>query len=80
MIDAFSSFLVLKGDVTFATHPLVWKSFKVASILKPSKPRYLSISKVNVIPDYLKHVWPVQRLSLKDLTLKTVILLALISH
>ena len=46
---------------------------------RPSLPRYKDIWDVSVVLDYLKALPPLEELSLKDITHKTVLLVALLS-
>ena len=59
-------------------HPLIIRYMKGVFAARPSQPRYSEIWDVNKVLVYLKKLSPVKRLSLKDLTLKLVMLMALI--
>lgn len=48
-------------------------------IARPTLPRYKEIWDVSIVFNYLKELHPVEQLTLKDVTHKTVILLALLS-
>ena len=78
--SALSSFLVLT-DATFTVgnHPLISRLLKGSFHLRPPKPRYDATWDVNIVFNYLRKMSPVTRLSLKQLTLKVCMLLALTS-
>ncbi|WAR26591.1 hypothetical protein MAR_012295 [Mya arenaria] len=58
-------------------HPLIIRYMKGVFASRPSKPRYTYIWDVDIVLLYLKKLSPVKHLSLKDLTLKLVMLMAL---
>jgi len=60
-------------------HPLITKLFKGFYHIRPPKPRYPVTWEVSRVLDYLKSLHPSSGLSLKQLTLKTVMLIALTS-
>lgn len=62
---------------TAGTHPLVVRLLKGVYNVRTPKPRYSQIWDVNTVLLYLRKLSPVKRLSLKDLTLKLVMLLCL---
>lgn len=59
------------------SHPLVIRYMKGIFVLKPPKPRYVVTWDVNQVLSYLRKLSPVRHLSLKDLTLKLAMLMAL---
>ena len=61
------------------SHPLIARLLKGVYILRPPTPRYSSTWDVSKVTDYLKTLAPLRELSLKSLTLKTVMLCALAS-
>ena len=54
-------------------HPLIARLLKGVYILRPPTPRYSSTWDVSKVTDYLKTLAPLRELSLKSLTLKTVL-------
>ncbi|CAH3184230.1 unnamed protein product [Porites lobata] len=61
------------------SHPLIARLLKRVYILRPPTPRYSSTWDVSKVTEYLKTLAPLRELSLKLLTLKTVMLCALAS-
>lgn len=59
-------------------HPLVVRFMKGVFQMRPSKPRYVSTWDVSIVLRFLSTLSPVRFLSLKQLTIKTVLLLALV--
>ena len=59
------------------SHPLIIRFMKGVFNLRPPKPRYSKIWDVNVVLNYLRKLSPVKQLTLKDLTLKLVMLMGL---
>ena len=73
--SALSSILKLDNCDNFGTHPLVTRFMKgIYELIKP-KPKYNQIWDVSQVLDYLKTLYPLEKLSLKELTQKTVMLL-----
>ncbi len=64
-----------KGSI--GSHPLISRLLKGVYILKTPTPRYSHTWSVGKVTDYLQTLDPVRDLSLKSLTLKTVMLCAL---
>ena len=64
---------------SLGSHPLIARLLKGVYILRPPTPRYSSTWDVSKVTDYLKTLAPLRELSLKLLTLKTVMLCALAS-
>ena len=62
---------------TFGNHPLVARFLKGVLIARPALPRYQEVW--DVVLKYLKTLHPPEQLSLKDLTLKMTMLIALLS-
>ena len=63
----------------FRSHPLVTRYLKGVFNTRPSFPRYKQVWDVTIVLKFLKSLDPLDSLSLKDLTLKTTMLLALLS-
>ena len=77
--SALSTLILLPGGITFGTHPLVTRFVKGTFTARPALPRYKEIWDVSVVLEYLKKFYPHETLSLKDITYKTVMLVALSS-
>lgn len=74
-----STIIVLDGNKSFGDHPLVTRLLKGVFNTKPALPKYKIVWNVNSVLDYLKTLHPPKSLSLKDLSLKLTMLLALLS-
>jgi len=70
---------IMIGQFTAGTHPLVIRFMKGVYNLRPPCSRYANIWDVNKVLDYLRKLSPVRHLSLKNLTLKLAMLLALVN-
>lgn len=77
--SALSTVIFLPDGGSFGNHPLVSRFLKGVFESRPSLPRYKDIWDVSVVLDYLKTLPPLEELSLKDITHKTVLLVALLS-
>ena len=77
--SAISSIVTLANNMSFGTHPMVCRFLKGVFELKPSLPKYKNIWDVNTVLAYLSNLHPPPGLTLKDLTFKTTMLLALLS-
>ena len=77
--SALSSFVTLGKNVTVGNLPLVKRFLRGVYNKRPSFPRYKQTWDVTHVLDYLKTLSPVNTLSLRTLTLKLVMLLALIT-
>ena len=77
--SAVSSIVTLPNNTSFGAHPMVCRFLKGVFELKPSLPKYKNIWDVNTVLTYLSSLHPPQDLTLKDLTFKTTMLLALLS-
>ena len=67
------------NNTSFGAHPMVCRFLKGVFELKPSLPKYKNIWDVDTVLTYLSSLHPPQDLTLKDLTFKTTMLLALLS-
>ena len=76
---ALTALLTISRQETVGNHPLVVRFMKGLFETCPPKPRYTSTWDVGVVLNYLKTLSPVKRLSLKNLTLKITMLLALVT-
>ena len=77
--SALSSYVILPDGLLFGTHPLVRRFMKGVFENRPSLPRYSATWDIAVVLKYLGKMHPADKLSLKELTLKVVTLLALLS-
>ena len=78
--SALASIVTLKDTMhTLGSHPLISRFMKGIFNLRPPRPRYRGIWDVKVVLDHLRKLSPANGLSLKQLTQKLVMLLALVS-
>ena len=77
--SALSSYLVLKDGVPFGQQMLVIRFMKGVFEMKPSLPKYSNTWNVNVVLNYLELLHPHNKLTLKKLSQKLAMLLALLS-
>lgn len=77
--SALSTVIFPAEGGTFGNHPLVTRFLKGVFTVRPSLPRYQEIWDVSTVLSYLKTLHPPGNLSLQLLTLKTTMLLALLS-
>lgn len=78
--SALASFLVLNDNIhTVGNHPIITRFMKGVFQLRPPRPRYSDIWDVNIVFQHLRKLSPAKSLSLKDLTKKLCILMALLS-
>ncbi|XP_062582865.1 uncharacterized protein LOC134272071 [Saccostrea cucullata] len=75
---ALSSVGLIFDGFTVGCHPLVIRFMKGVFNLRPSKSRYVHTWDASIVIKYLRKLSPVKYLSLKDLTLKLVMLISLI--
>lgn len=75
--SSLSSLGITLESHTAGSHPLVARFLKGVFNIRPPQSRYSSIWDVNAVLSYLRTLSPVRHLSLKDLTLKLVMLMAL---
>ena len=77
--SALSCLIEPINNVQFGSHPTVLRFMKGIYQLRPPTPRYESIWDVKVVLNYLKKLVPLAGISLKMLTLKLTMLIALVS-
>jgi len=77
--SALSSILPSIDGIPVGQHPLVIRFLKGVFESRPAMPRYASVWDVNQVLYYLKTLSPVNQISLKSLTLKLAMLLALVT-
>ena len=76
---ALSSILSMSEKTAFGAHPLVCRFLRGVFAERPSLPRYKTIWDVNTVLKYLRGIQINKDLTLRDLTLKLTMLLALLS-
>ena len=77
--SALSAVVSMPQNNTFGSHPLVCRFMKGVFETKPSLPRYSETWDVNIVINYLAALGPPDGLTMKVLTYKVVMLLALLS-
>ena len=78
--SALSSVIVLAGDVPIGKHPLVCRFLKGVFQERPALPRYVDTWDISLVLNYLKDQYSsTEKLGLKELTPKLVMLLSLLS-
>ena len=77
--SALSSILPSIDGIPVGQHHLVIRFLKGVFESRPAMPRYTAVWDVNQVLDYLKTLSPVNEISLKSLTLKLIMLLALVT-
>ena len=77
--SALSSYVTLKDGTCVGKHPLVSRLMKGIFQEKPPRPKYTDIWDVSVVLSHLHSLSPVDTLSLKELTLKLLMLILLVS-
>lgn len=75
--SALSSLCDIEDGYTVGSHPLVIKFMTGVYNLRPSHPRYKEFWDISNVLNYLKTLTPVTELSLKQLTFKLAMLVAL---
>ncbi|XP_069107780.1 uncharacterized protein [Argopecten irradians] len=77
--SALAAVFTLPGNVMIGTHPLICRFIKGVFQRKPAIPRYAVTWDVNIVLKYLKSLFPVEMLTLKQVTYKLVTLVALVT-
>ena len=77
--SALSSSVTLEDGTFVGKHPLVSRLRKGIFQEKPPRPKYTEIWDALIVLIYLQSLSPVDTLSLKELTLKLVVLILLVS-
>ena len=75
--SALSSLCDLQDGYTIGSHPLAVKFMTGVFNLRPTQPRYKEFWDVSLVLDYLRTLMPVSELSLKQLSYKLAMLIAL---
>ena len=77
--SALSSHITLENGTCVGQHPLVSRLMKGIFQEKPPRPKYTEIWDVSIVLSHLRSLSPVDKLSLKELTLKLIVLILLVS-
>lgn len=77
--SALSSYITLETGTCVGKHPLVSRLMKGIFQEKPPRPKYTENWDVSIVLSYLQSLSPVDKLSLKELTLNLVVLILLVS-
>ena len=77
--SALSAYLPLIDGHTVGSHPTICKLVKGVFENRPALPKYTDTWDVNTVLEYLERFVPLEKLTLKELTLKTCMLLALVT-
>lgn len=77
--SALSSLSTILGQGTFGVNPIVKRFVRGVFNIRPSRPRYSSTWDVNLVLEFMKENWTLAKISLKHLSLKLVMLLALVT-
>ena len=77
--SAISAFTVPRNNTAIGSHPLISRFMKGIFKGSPPTPRYQSTWDVKPVLTYLSSLHPVEKLELKTLTLKLIMLIALVS-
>ena len=77
--SALSSILRISDRHNFGSHPLVVRFMKGVFETRKQKPKYDDIWDASKVLNYLSTLHPVKELPLKDLTLKVLMLLLLVT-
>ena len=78
--SSLSSFIILGGNLTIGTHPLVQRYMKGVFQARPAVTRYTSTWDTSVVLLYLKGLHPATGLTLQQLTQKLVMLCVLVTR
>ena len=74
-----ASVIVSQGNQSFGNHPLISRFLKGTFTTRPALPKYKEVWDVNTVIKHLKTLYPAKTLSLKLLSLKIVMLMAILS-
>ena len=77
--SALSAYLPLRDGFSVGSHPDIWRLVTGVFEERPSMPKYSSTWDVKTALDYLDVLSPMENLTLKELTLKTCMLLSLVT-
>ena len=78
-LNSYRSAVSLVLTVDIVSDPLLKRFFKGVSVLKPQKPRYESTWDPHTVLEYLKTLYPNDKISIRLLTQKLLMLLALVT-
>ena len=77
--SALSAILLPENNVVFGENPYVKRFLKGVFQTRPSLPRYTKVWDVSLVIKFLSTLTPIERLSLKDLSYKLVMLISLVT-
>jgi len=75
--SALSLFLSFDGKNTIGSHPLVCRLLRGVGKARPPQPRYDFTWNPDIVLNYIKTMWPLESLTLFDLSIRTATLLSL---
>ena len=76
---ALSTFVILEGNISVGSHPLVKRFLKAVYQCRTAFPRYTFVWDISIVLKYLKALPSLQDLQLKTLTLKLAMLCSLVT-
>ena len=79
MRSALSAVVLPRHGISVGSHPIVRRYMNGVFNLRPPRPRYRATWDVTVVLNYLRSLGPNESLTLKNLTMKLVTLISLIS-
>ena len=77
--SAISALSMVQGNSPLGENPLIKRFFKGVFNMRPTRPRYAQTWDVNVVLNFMRTTWPLAEITLKNLTLKLVMLIALVT-
>eukprot|EP00794_Sanderia_malayensis_P006395 gene6395-7129_t len=77
--SAMTAIIQLPTRTSFGKHPLVCRFMKGVFNTRPALTKYTEIWDISTVLTYIKTLYPLEKICLKELTLKVVMLLAIIS-
>lgn len=77
--SAISALSLVQGNEPLGNNPLVKRFIRGTFNLRPCRPRYDMTWDVNTVLNYMAREWPLADITLKNLTLKLIMLVALVT-
>lgn len=77
--SAMTAIIQLPSNTPFGRHPLVSRFMKGVFNSRPALTKYKEIWDISTVLTYIKTLYPLEKISLKELTFKVVMLLAILS-
>ena len=77
--STLSAFIVLEGTFTVGMHPMVQRFMEGVFQARPALPKYQATWDTSVVLAYLKTFYPVEEITLQQLTHKLVMLCSLVT-